>query len=70
MNGYERYHAMLQGEAVDYLPRIPILMQYAAEYIGSDYAAFASDYRVMVQANLKCAQDFGIDLLSVMSDPY
>ena len=31
MNGYERYHAMLQGEAVDYLPRIPILMQYAAE---------------------------------------
>jgi MtaA/CmuA family methyltransferase len=70
MNAYQRYHAMLQGQAVDHIPRIPILMQYATEYIGSDYAAFASDPQVMVKANRQCAQDFGIDLLSVMSDPY
>ncbi len=70
MNGYDRYHAMLHGEAVDYLPRIPILMQYAAEYIGSNYAAFASDYRVLVQSNVTCARDFGIDQFNTMSDPY
>ncbi|TFG88326.1 MAG: uroporphyrinogen decarboxylase, partial [Hyphomicrobiales bacterium] len=70
MNGVERYVAVLKGAAVDYLPRTPILMQYAAEYIGSDYAAFASDYGVLVKANMACAADFGIDQLSTISDSY
>jgi MtaA/CmuA family methyltransferase len=70
MNGYERYTGVIKGESVDYLPRIPILMQFAAEHIGSDYAAFASDYQVLVKANEQCAKDFGIDQLSCISDPY
>ncbi|MFC2098968.1 uroporphyrinogen decarboxylase family protein [Bacteroidota bacterium] len=70
MNGYERYIGMLKGLPVDYLPRTPILMQYAAEYIGSDYAAFASDFRILTKANEACAKDFGIDQLSCISDPY
>ncbi len=70
MTSKERYQATLRGEAVDHLARIPILMQYAAEYIGSNYGAFASDYRVLVEANLRCAEDFGFDQLSVISDPY
>jgi MtaA/CmuA family methyltransferase len=70
MNGYQRYMATLAGEPVDFLPRTPILMQYAAEYIGSDYAAFASDYRVLVRANEVCAKDFGFDQVSCISDPY
>jgi MtaA/CmuA family methyltransferase len=45
-------------------------MQYAAEYIGSDYAAFASDHRVLVEANVRCATAFGIDQLSCISDPF
>ena len=48
----------------------PILMQFAAEYIGSNYGAFASDYRVLVEANLRCMDDFGLDLLGLISDPY
>jgi MtaA/CmuA family methyltransferase len=70
MSGFERYIAMLRGLPVDFLPRIPILMQYAAEYIGSDYAAFASDYQVLIRANERCAVDFGMDQLSCISDPY
>jgi len=70
MNGYERYIGILKGEPVDYLPRTPILMQYAAEHIGSDYAAFASDFRVLTTANEACAKEFGIDQLSCISDPY
>ncbi len=70
MNSYERYIAVLQGQAVDHIPRTPILMQFAAEFIGSDYASFASDYRTLVQANLECAQTFGMDQVSVISDPY
>jgi uroporphyrinogen-III decarboxylase len=45
-------------------------MQFAAEHIGSYYGAFASDYRVLVEANLRCAEKFGIDQLNTMSDPY
>jgi MtaA/CmuA family methyltransferase len=45
-------------------------MQFAAEYIGSNYAQFASNYRVLVRANVQCAVDFGIDQLSCISDPY
>ncbi len=70
MNGYERYTNVLEDRPVDYLPRVPILMQYAAEYIGSDYAAFASDYRVLIKANETCAKKFGIDQISCISDPY
>ncbi len=70
MNGYQRYHAVLQQSPVDFLPRVPILMQYAAEYIGSNYATFAADHRVLVEANVRCAGDFGFDQLSCISDPY
>jgi len=70
INGLQRYLGVLNGQDVDFLPRIPILMQFAAEYIGSNYAAFASDYRVLVRANERCAKDFGIDQLSCISDSY
>ena len=70
MNSYERYTSVLQGRPVDFLPRTPILMQYAAEHIGEDYAGFASDYRVLVKANLACAAEFGMDQVSCISDPY
>ena len=70
MKPFERYQAVLQGEPIDHSPRIPILMQYAAEYIGSHYGAFASDHRVLVEANIRCAQEFGFDQVSCISDPY
>jgi MtaA/CmuA family methyltransferase len=70
MTPLQRYRAVLSGGQPDHLPRLPILMQFAAEYIGSDYAAFASDHRVLVEANLRCAEEFGIDQLNTMSDPY
>ena len=70
MNGYERYMSTVKGEAVDFLARIPILMQYAAEYIGSNYGAFASDYRVLVESNLRCAEEFDFDQVSCISDPF
>ena len=70
MTNFQRYKAMLEGKSVDFVPRTPILMQYAAEYIKSDYAAFASDYKILTRANSVCAADFGIDQLSCISDPY
>jgi MtaA/CmuA family methyltransferase len=70
MNSYERYWGVVNGHEVDFIPRVPILMQYAAEHIGSDYGEFAADYRTLVRANIQCADTFGMDQLSCISDPY
>lgn len=70
MTPRQRYFAALRGPRPDLVPRVPIVMQFAAEYIGSNYGAFASDHRVLVKANLRCAADFGFDQLSTISDPY
>lgn len=70
MTSKQRYLATLEGRPCDFLPRLPILMQFAAEYIGRDYGAFASDHKVLVEANRTCARDFGIDQMNTMSDPY
>ncbi len=70
MTPRERYMTVLEGGRPDMLARVPILMQFAAEHIGSNYGAFASDHRVLVEANLRCAEEFGIDQLSAISDPY
>ena len=45
-------------------------MRFAAEFIGSNYAEFASDHRTLVKANLACAEHFGFDQVSCISDPY
>jgi MtaA/CmuA family methyltransferase len=70
MSPLERYLATLAGRPIDHLARLPILMQFAAERIGSNYGAFASDYRVLTEANIACALEFGIDQMNTMSDPY
>lgn len=70
MNGKERYLATLAGERTDFVARTPILMRFAAEHIGSDYGTFTADHRVLVEANLRCADEFGMDQLSAISDPY
>ncbi|MFO7668813.1 MAG: uroporphyrinogen decarboxylase family protein [Bacteroidales bacterium] len=48
----------------------PILMHFAARYAGHTYGEFASDYRVLVKSNLKCMEDFQIDAVGLISDPY
>ena len=70
MTGYERVKETLEGKPTDIVPRTPILMRYAAEYIGATYGAFTADYRVLVEANLRCADEFGFDQVSCISDPY
>ena len=70
MTGYERYMGVVHGTGADVLPRIPIVMQFAAEFIGSHYGAFAAEYQTLVQANLRCAEAFGFDQVSAISDPY
>jgi len=70
MTSLQRYLGTIQGEPVDHLARLPILMRYAAEFIGSNYGEFARDYRMLTKANSECARYFGIDQMNTMSDPY
>jgi MtaA/CmuA family methyltransferase len=70
MNSFERYMGMARGEKVDVVPRIPILMHFAAQHIKASYADFARDPEVLVKANQRLVEDFGFDQLDVMSDPW
>ncbi len=59
-----------EGKVNDKVLFRPILMQFACEYIGRNYAEFASDYNILVEANLRCMDDFNLDMLGLISDPY
>jgi len=48
----------------------PILMMYASKNFGKTYTEFMTDYRVLVEANMKCLEMHGHDAVSVISDPY
>jgi MtaA/CmuA family methyltransferase len=69
MNSYERVLSRLAGKPVDRVPNLGILMTFAARYIGVTYDRYVSDYRLLVEGNLRCCEDFGIDMLSAISDP-
>jgi len=58
------------GKSADKVIFRPILMQFAAEYIGSNYGEFAADYNTLVEANMICMNEFDIDMLGLISDPY
>ena len=70
MNSYQRYHARLHGQPVDRVPNFDILMTYAAHHIGQPLSRYYLDYRVLVEANLAALQDFHLDIVQAISDPY
>ena len=69
MNGFERVSNLLDGKPVDRTPVMPITMMFAADYAGIPYGHYVSDYRLLVEAQLRVAEDFGFDQVSCISDP-
>jgi MtaA/CmuA family methyltransferase len=69
MNGRERILAMLEGRSVDHLPLMPITMMFAGDHAGVKYGAYATDYRVLVEAQVATARDYQFDYVSAISDP-
>jgi MtaA/CmuA family methyltransferase len=70
MTPKERFFARLAKEPVDKIPNLNILMSFAARYAGRRMDEFCRDYHVLVDANIKSNEKFGIDLLNTMSDAY
>jgi len=69
MTARERLRALLRGEAVDRPPSMPITMMRAADVIGVTYHQYATRAEVQVAAQMATAERFGIDQVSVISDP-
>ena len=69
MNGCQRILAMWDGRPVDRLPLMPITMMFAADQLGVEYGQYATDYRVLVEAQIVTAEKFDFDYVSCISDP-
>ncbi len=69
MNGRERIFAMIDGRTQDRLPAMPITMMFAADTAGVNYTEYARDHRVLVEAQLRTAETYSFDYVSVISDP-
>lgn len=70
MNSRQRSMNRLRGDAVDRAPNFAILMGYAAHHVGSKLANYFLDHRVLCRANFAMVEDFGVDILQAISDPY
>lgn len=70
MNSYDRYQRRLNQQPVDCLPNFDIFMTRAAHHIGAPLSRYYLDHRVLVEANLAVLNDFHLDIVQVISDPY
>lgn len=57
------------GRDADCLPLMPITMMFAADLIGAKYRDYATDYQVLVEGQLRAAEQFDFDYVSCISDP-
>jgi len=69
MTSRERVFAMLEGRAVDSLPAMPITMMFAADQVGAKYYDYATNCRVQAEGQIRVAERFDLDQVSVISDP-
>jgi len=69
MTGRERVLAAIDGRPADHLAMMPITMMFAADVAGVRYKDYASDCRVLADAQIRTAGKFGIDYVSGISDP-
>lgn len=69
MNSRQRILDHLAGRPVDRLPVMPITMQFACDFLGVKYYAYETDYRLLVEAQLRVAEAFDFDYVNTMSDP-
>lgn len=69
MTGRQRVFAMFSGKPIDHLPCMPITMQFAADRIGEKYRAYATDFHVLVEGQLRVSEEFDFDHVGCISDP-
>jgi len=69
MNGRQRVLALLEGKSPDRIPLMPITMMFAADQISARYLQYVTDYRLLVEGQIRTAERFDLDFVSCISDP-
>ncbi len=69
MTGKDIVLTLLSGGRPPRPPVMPITMMFAADQIGKPYLDYATDFRVLAEAQMVTAEKFGFDYVSVISDP-
>ncbi len=70
MSKKSEFNKLLAGQPTKRILFYPILMHFAARFNGKTYGELASDYRVLVESNMRCLDYFDFDMVSLISDPY
>ena len=70
MNARERLRATVAGEHVQRPLNFDIMMTFAAHHAGWLLSEYYLDHQALVSANLAVVEDFGLDLVQAISDPY
>jgi len=70
MNSFQRFENMLRQEPVDRALNFDIFMTFAAHYVKKPLAEYYQNFRVLCAANFAVAEDFKIDILQAISDPF
>ena len=71
MNKKTLYQNLLTGEPpYDRIFFRPILMHFAARFSNTTYSRFASDYKILVESNIRAMEHFDTDMVSLISDPF
>ena len=68
MNSRERILAQLDGRPVDRPGLMPITMMFATRHIGATYGRYALDHRLLAEAQIRTAEDFGFDHVSAITE--
>jgi MtaA/CmuA family methyltransferase len=67
---FERVQQRLAGLPVDRPPNFDIFMTMAAHFIGQPLSVYYQDHRVLVAANMAVLEEFDLDIVQAISDPY
>ena len=70
MTGKERCMAALSGAPVDRTPVFPLLMFFVQERAGITYREFATNGRVLAEAQLRLRDAFPVDAVTACSDAF
>jgi uroporphyrinogen-III decarboxylase len=68
VTGRERILCLLHGGTPDHPGLMPITMMFAAGRIGAKYGSYALDHNVLVDAQLRTAEEYGFDHLSAITE--
>jgi len=70
MNSFQRMKKRLNKLSVDRPPNFNIYMTFAAHYIKQPLSKYYLDHRVLVEANMAMVENFNVDIVQAISDPF